>query len=300
MTRFASSVAIAAVIAGSATLVAAQPAGQPAAELKLPTVGEAVPPNGTPAWPTKLMWLYDVPSFTDSGGKVVIHWFCAPKIAACTDDLARVITLKENNPRVYIVAYINGSKNDAKKLDPIRESEGVGRGTVAFGNDVATMFKKMSITGPASIVVDVDGKAALVTTGSSAPELDARDAKVAALSAAIKEYSASSDGPKQIKPNEKFTLTMKIQLASWLRYSKKPGTALDFTLLTVPKDIKCDNTKLKGDQLKIEVQSLTAQVSCSGPAGSYEMRGQIDFGYDTPSGATGMGTDGATWKFTIK
>src|SRR5687767_15859852 len=76
----------------------------------LPTVGETLAVNGAPGWPQKLDWLYDVPSFKDATGKVVIHWFCSPKVPACVDDLARVVTMKENSNRVYVVAYINGNK----------------------------------------------------------------------------------------------------------------------------------------------------------------------------------------------
>lgn len=291
------------VVGVLSSVASAQPGGKPAPPPPpvLPNVGEALPPSGGPTWPAKLTWMYDVPSPTDAAGKIVVHWFCTPGVSTCNDDLARLVALKENNPRVYIVAYINGyTKRDAQKLDPIRESEGVGRGTVAFGPEVIGWFKKLAVVPPTSIVVDVDGKIALVAKAASPTELDTRDAKIGTLTAAIKEYAASSDGPKTVKAGEKFTLTMKIQLASWLRVSKKPGTSLDFSLTTLPKDIKCDATKLTGDQLKIADQSLTAQVSCSGPHGSYELRGQVNFGYDTPGGASGMGTDGATWKFEIQ
>jgi len=269
---------------------------QPAVEL--PKVGSELAPNGGVGWP-KLEWLYDVPAMTDAAGKVVIHWFCAPKIASCVDDLARITTLKENSTKVYIIAYINGSKADAKKLDPIRESEGVGRGTLAFGKNVGVVFKKLGIVGPASIVVDVDGKVALVATGSSPAELDARDAKVTERASSIKEYITITDGPKIAVANQSFKLGITIKLAGWLVYSKKPGAARDFKV-TVPKDIKCDNTVLKGDQLKSVNQNLTAEVTCSGPKGSYEARAQINFSYDTPAGAQGLGTDGATWKFELK
>jgi hypothetical protein len=284
------------LIACALGLAAGTALAQPA---KLPVVGDNLPQNGAPDWPDNLLWLYDAPSFPDSAGKIVIHWFCAPRVATCTDDLARIITLKENNTRVYVIAYVNGSKRDAQKLDPIRGSEGVGRGTLAYGPGVAKLFKQLSIAGPASLVVGVDDKVALVSTGSSPAELDARDAKVNALASAIREYTASAEGPKTVKPNEKFTLSMKIQLAGWLRYSKKPGTRQEFTLM-VPKDIKCDNTTLRGDQLKISDQTMSASVTCSGPRGSYEARAQINFGYETPAHATGIGTDGTTWKFSIQ
>lgn len=297
--------ACAAVLVGSLGTALAQPTTSPnagkaappkVAPATLPVVGEALPINGAPGWPEKLDWMYDSPSFIDAAGKVVVHWFCAPRVAACVDDLARIVTLKENG-RVYVIAYINGSKAQAKKLDPIRESEGVGRGTLAFGRHVAKMFKQMSVVGPASVVVDVDGKVAYVGTGSSPAELDARDAKVAALQSAIKEYTATSDAPKVAKPGEKFSLSISIKLASWLQYSKK--TPMEFKLMA-PKDIACDATTLKGDQLKVVDKTLTAKVMCSGPKGSYQVRATINFGYDTPGGGTGLGADGATWKFEIK
>jgi hypothetical protein len=284
---------ISAVVAGLAGVASAQPKA-----VVLPAVGTNLAPNGAVGWPT-FQWLYDVPAMTDAAGKVVIHWFCAPKVAACTDDLARITTLKENSNRVYVIAYINGTKRDAQKLDPIRDSEGVGRGTLAFGRNVTTVFKQMGITGPVSIVVDVENKVSLVATGSSPAELDARDAKVNSLAAGIKEYTASVDGPKVVQANQRFNLAITIKLANWLVYSRKPGTTLEYKV-SPPKDIKCDSTVLKGDQLKPVNQTLTASVSCSGPKGSYEVRGQINFGYDTPSGATGIGTDGANWKFEIK
>ncbi len=276
---------------------AAPAAPKPASGASLPAVGETLAPSGAPGWPIKLDWLYDAPSHNDASGKIVLHWFCSPKVPACADDLARVVTLKENTNRVYVVAYINGHKGKAKKLDPIRESEGVGRGTLAFGKHVTAMFKKLAIVGPVSIVVDVDGKVALVSTGSSPAELDARDAKVNALTSAIKEYTTSSEGPKLVKVNERFQLMIAVKLASWLKYSKT--TPMEFKL-TAPKELKCDATTLRGDQLKIVDQALTAQVGCSGPKGSYEVRGQVSFGYTTPSSGAGLGTESANWKFEIK
>lgn len=281
-------------------LAAAEPKEAPkpgqALGTALPTVGQMLSVDGAPGWPPKLEWLYDSPSLADSAGKVVIFWFCAPRVAACIDDLARVVTLREN-ARVYVIAYINGSKVDAKKLDPIREEEGVGHGTTAFGRNVTSIMKQMGITGPASFVVDVDNKIALVTTASSPAELDARDAKVNALTANIKEYVATNAGPTVVKPDDKFNLNITIKLAPWLKYTQK--TPSEFKL-TAPKDIKCDQTVLRGAQLKITDQTMTALVTCSGPKGTYELRGTLTFGYQAPGGATGIGSESATWKFDIK
>jgi len=262
----------------------------------LPNPGETLSVDGAPGWPPKLEWLYDSPSLGDSAGKVVIFWFCAPRVAACVDDLARIVTLREN-ARVYVIAYINGGQGDAKKLDPIRAEEGVGHGTTAFGRNVTSIMKQMSIVGPASIVVDVDNKIALVTTGSSPAELDARDAKVNALATNIKEYTTTNAGPTLVKPDDKFNLNITIKLAPWLKYTQK--TPSEFRL-TAPKDIKCDQTVLKAAQLKITDQTMTAQVTCSGPKGTYELRGTVTFGYQAPGGSTGMGTESANWKFDIK
>lgn len=245
----------------------------------------------------KLTWSYNAPSTNDAAGKVVIHWFCTPKVAACSDDLARIVTLKESG-NVYIVAYINGSQRDAKKMDPIRESEGVGRGTMATGPAVKKLFKALGIgKGPASIVVDVDGKVKVVATSGDINELDSRDTLIKSLVEAIKAYTFSNDGPKTVKVGDKLTFSIKVQLASWLTYSKK--SPMEFTL-TAPKDLKCDATTLKGDQLKIEARMLTAAVTCTAPKGSYQVRGDIRFGYDNPGGALGLGNEGASWKFEVK
>jgi hypothetical protein len=272
-------------------------AGKPAppAPAQLPAAGSELGLGGTASWP-KLDWLYDVPVLNDAAGKVVIHWFCAPRVPACTDDLARIITLRDTG-HVYIVAYLNGTRAQAQKLDPIRESEGVGRGTVAFGRGATRLMKDLGVTGPASIVVDVAGKVELVTTGGTPAELDARDARVTAAAAAIKEYVALPDGPKQVKAGDRFALSISIQLATWLTYSDKTPRQLT---ITAPRDIKCDATSLAGDQIKIAGRELTASVTCSGPRGIYEARGELRFGYDAPGGGTGIGAESAQWKFEIK
>jgi hypothetical protein len=262
----------------------------------LPKLGDAFSQQGGADWP-KLQWVYDAPSANDAAGKIVIHWFCTAKVSACADDLARLITLRDAG-RVYIVAYVDGPQANAKKLDPIRESEGVGKGTLASGKAVTTLMRQLAVSpGPSSIVVDVDGKVALMSWNADATALDARDAKVNALIAAIKEFTTTQDGPTIAKATEQFKLSLKIQLAGWLTYSKT--TPMEFKL-TVPKDIKCDAIALKGDQLKIEGRTLSATVSCAGPKGSYEARGDIRFGYDSPAGGAGLGNDGAKWKFEIK
>jgi len=256
-----------------------------------PTLPKAGDPLAlTPDW-GKLTWLYDAPSAKDAAGKVVVHWFCSPKVATCTDDLARVIALRDAG-RVYVIAYLNGGQRDAKKLEPIRESEGVGRGTVAYGPAVAKLFGQLGLkSGEGAVVVDVDGKVKAVTTSGDINELEARDQTVNSLIGQIKEFTTSFDGPKEVKPGEKFALVVKIQLASWLAYSQK--TAIQFTLMA-PKDIRCDKAT------KIEDHTLTATATCSGPKGNYEAQGKIRFGYDTPAGGTGLGDDGTTYKFAIK
>lgn len=290
----------AATLGALVATTAAQPAKKapkaPPVTATLPVVGEVIPVAGAASW-SKRDWLYDVPSVKDAAGKVVVHWFCAPKVKTCIDDLARVVTLKEND-RVYVVAHIAGTKAQAKKLDPIRESEGVGRGTLAFGPAVTKMMKQMAITGPASIVVDLDGKVVLITTGSTPAELDARDKKVGELISTIKEHVATpSESPKGIKPGDKFTLSMSIKLASWLKYSTRSPSEFK---LTAPPDFKCDAKELKGEQLKITEQTMTASVTCTAPKGIYEARGDLRFAYEDPNNAAGIGNEGAKWKFEIK
>ena len=287
----------AALLGALVSTAAAQPAKKPApTPAKLPAVGDPLPTVAMPEWP-KSEWLYDVPSDKDAAGKVVIHWFCGPKIKICPDDLARIVTLKENG-KVYIVAHINGSKGQAKKLDPIRESEGVGQGSVAFGKGTTMLMKQLGVTGPASIVVGVDGKVALVNLAGAPADLDARDKKVTELIGGIKEYVVTNGPtPKDIKPNDKFTLSMSVNLARWLAFSKKTPTSFK---VTVPPDFKCDAKELTGDQLKIENNVLSGSVSCTAPKGIYEARGELNFGYEDPSKAAGIGAEGAKWKFEIK
>jgi hypothetical protein len=265
----------------------------------MPKVGDSLQLTGAPEWPQKLAWLYEQPSAGDASGKIVVHWFCSPSprqvAKSCAADLERVINLRDTG-HVYIVAYIAGGQYDAKKLDPIRESEGVGRGTVAYGPQVAKLMKQLGIT-EGAIVVDVEGKVKAVTTSGDLNELDARDKVVTDLAADIHDFTTSHENPAIVKIGDKFPLTFKVQLASWLAYSTK--TPMEFTV-TAPKDIKCDTMKLTGDQLKISGPMLIATVTCSAPRGVYEAQGRIRFGYDAPGGAHGTGEDGATYKFEVR
>ena len=54
------------------------------------------------------------------------------------------------------------------------------------------------------------------------------------------------------------------------------------------------------EAVKIVDQTLTASLSCSGNRGVYEIRGTLNFGYDTPSGGAGLGTESTNFKFEIK
>lgn len=292
------------LLLGFASLASAQPVKSPSgapATPASPTKAAEMPGVGDPLtlvpdfWP-KQKWLYEAPSTNDAAGKVVIHWFCTAKAQACTDDLARIVNLRDNG-RVYIIAYLDGNVTYAKKLDPIRESEGVGKGTVATGPGVTKLMKLIAVKpGPSSIIVGVDGKVTMVTVNSDTNALDARDAEVNKELAAIKDFTTSHDGPVSVKAGQKFALTFSVKLAGWLSYSQK--TPMEFDV-SVPKDIKCDATSLKGDQLKIEGKQLTATVNCSAPHGVYQAVGKIRFGYDSPTGASGLGDDGTRWDIKV-
>lgn len=262
----------------------------------LPKVGDTLNQGGANDWP-KLAWMYDAPSATDAAGKVVIHWFCNPKGAACSDDLARLVALRDTG-KVYIVAYIDAtSTRDAKKLDPIRESEGVGKGTVAYGRGVVKLTKELGLgTNPTSLVVDQNGKVQMVSLAGDAQALDARDAKVNDLAKQIRDFTTSKDGPTTVAAGERFALTYKVQLANWLEFNNQPK-AFE---ITVAKEIKCDATSLRDAQLKVEGHTLIAQVNCSGPRGIYEAAGKISFGFDGPNKTAGFGDDGTKWRFEIK
>ena len=68
----------------------------------------------------------------------------------------------------------------------------------------------------------------------------------------------------------------------------------------VAREIKCDATTLKGNQLKVDGHTMTAAVTCTGPRGIYEAAGKIRFGFDGPNKTAGFGDDGTKWKFEIK
>jgi hypothetical protein len=264
-----------------------------AARADIPKVGDPM------AWPTvKKFWLDDPPNASDAAGKVVVHWYCSAKIAECKDDLARLVEMRESNAKVYVIAYISDakSKRTAKKLDPIRED--VGTGAVAYGKEVDRLGATIGLPAGGSIVQDVDGKVALVAPSTDPEFLDKRDAKVKELIAAIKEYSASSKGPSQVKVNEKFSLEVSITLASWLVTSTK--SPLEFTL-TAPANISCTKTKLGDKDVKMDARSISASFSCTAQkGGSYELSASLRFGFETPTKATGVGSDSARFKFTAK
>lgn len=266
-----------------------------AAAQGMPKVGDTLPLTGASSWPAQ-KWMYNAPSANDAAGRIVVHWFCTPRVSACIDDLARIVTLRESGG-VYVVAYINSSERGAKKVDPIRESEGVGHGTVAAGSGARKLFKQLGVTkGPASIVVDLEGKVKVVTTSGDINELDSRDTVIKRLVDAVKPFTSASDAPKAAKAGDKLVFTFKIQLAKWLSYSKR--SPMEFTFQAA-KEVKCDATKLTGNQLQIQGKTLTAKVTCTAPKGSYQARGEIRFGYDSPNGATGLGNDGTTWSFQV-
>jgi hypothetical protein len=245
----------------------------------------------------KMTWSFGTPSANDAAGKVVVHWFCTPKVEACIDDLARIVTLKENGG-VYIIAYINASARDAKKLDPIRGSEGVGRGAIASGPGVKQVFKKLGIVkGPWSIVVDVDGTVRAVTTSGDINELDSRDAVVKELVAGVHNYVKVTDGPKIALVNEKLTFAISIKLANWLSFTDKAPR--EFTL-TGSKEVSCNARILKDNQIKVEGKLLSASVTCTAPKGVYQARADLRFGYVSLSGATGIGTESEVWDFEIR
>ncbi len=256
-----------------------------------PAVGEAW------IWPTAKDWLEGSPSGSDAAGKVVVHWFCKPKIEDCKTDLSRMFNMREQGS-IYVIAYINGSKRDAKKLDPVRGE--VGAGAVAYGKSVAALFKKMSIGAalPMSIVMDVDGKVALVTHNGDPDQLDARDQKVTALVEAIKTFTVRGTCPATpIKKGERFELTVEANLAGWLDFDVSVQPEIN---LRLPPDVTCESTVLKGAAIKMTGRTLTAVVGCRGSVkGSYEATGSLRFSYRAANRAVGVGEEAVRWKFSV-
>lgn len=276
-----------AVVAAAAVLGVATPA-----RAETPTVGQAWP------WPTLKDWLDGAPLAGDTAGKVVVHWFCKPRVEDCRIDLARIFNMREQG-NVYVIAYIDGTRRDAIKLDPVRGDTGAG--AVAYGKPVRKLFKQLAIGAalPMSIVVGVDGKVALVTSTGDPDQLDARDQKVTALVEAIKIFTVSSHCPAApIKKGERFELQVAVELAPWLAFDA--ATMQPEVKLTLPPDVTCDATSLKGAALKVEGQKLSGAVGCRGAVkGSYEASGRLRFSYRGPNKAVGVGEDAVRWKFTV-
>lgn len=274
-----------------AMAVVASMASAKSAAAETPKVGEVM------VWPTLKAWLEDPPVANDAAGKVVVHWFCSAKAPLCKDDLARLIALREAG-KIYVIGYINGSKRDATKLDPVRSA--IAGGAVSYGAPVGKLMKSLTLgAGPAAIVVGTDGKVAHVQVGGEPDVLDQRDTKVNELVAAIKEFKVTSDGPAAaVKVGERFEFKVSIELAPWLTFNSKAPTEVQ---LSLPTELKCDASKLTGEQLKIEDKRLTASVGCTSTArGSYEARAEYRFGYQSPNGTQALGSDGVRWKFQVK
>ncbi len=282
--RVASPLTAAVVLASVAVLAAP-------ARAEAPAVGEPW------SWPILKDWLEGSPNGSDAAGKVVVHWFCKPKVEDCKVDLARIFNTREQG-NVYVIAYINGSKRDAGRLDPVRGE--VGAGAVAFGKQVGTLFKRMAIGAalPMSIVVDVDGKVALVSHTGDPDQLDARDTKVAALVAAIKVFTVHGTCPSvPIKKGERFELSVSADLATWLDFDVSVQPEIK---LTLPPDVTCDATLLKGTAITVSGRKLSAVVGCRGSVkGSYEATGSVRFSYRGPNKALGVGADAVRWKFSV-
>lgn len=246
-------------------------------------------------FPTLKDWLEGTPVGTDTLGKVVVHWFCKPKSEDCKTDLARIYNMREQG-NVYVIAYINGTKRDALKLDPVRGE--VGAGAVAFGKPVATLLKVLGVSTaamPMSVVVDVDGKVALITYTGDPDQLDLRDKKVASLVDAIKIFTVTTAGPTvAVTKGASFQLSLAVELAPWLEYD---GSVTPEVKLTVPPDVTCETRVVKA---KIVGKKLTADVACKGAVkGSYEATGALRFRYKGPGKAVGLGEDAVRWKFAV-
>lgn len=271
----------------------------PLAAVAMAAPAHAEPPKlGDPlAWPTLKTWLEDPPVANDSAGKVVVHWFCAPRVPLCKDDLARLVSLREAG-KIYVIAYINGGKRDAAKLDPVRSD--IAAGAVAFGPAVGKLMKSFGFAkGPAAVIVDTNGKIAHLQLTGDPDSLDKRDAKVNELVAAIKEFSVASEGPPEVmKTGDRFDLKITITLAHWLSFNPRAPNEVE---LALPTELSCDASKLSGDRIHLEGQTLSASVACqTKQRGSYEVRAEYRFGYRNANGTLALGSDGIRWKFQVK
>ena len=274
----------------AAAVCAALVAAPTLAAADLPTVGATWSP------PAAKQWLEGSPILTDAAGKVTVYWFCKPKNDACKDDLARLFNMREQG-NIYVVAYIGGSKRDALKLDPVRGETGAG--AVAFGPQITRAMAKQGLSAPMSVVIDPDGKVAHIAIGGDPETLDARDQKISALVASIKEFTLASKGPRQVKPGERFELELQVDLASWLSFDASVKPSVKLTAL--PPDVTCEATELRGDAIRVVGRTLSASFACKGAVkGSYETRAALRFGYRAPNQAVGVGQDSVSFRFEIK
>ena len=233
----------------------------------------------------------------DAAGKVVIHWFCTPKVAACTDDLARIVTLRERRRLHRRVHQRLAARREEARSDPRERRR--RRGTVATGPGVKKLFKQLGIAkGPASIVVDVDGKVKLVTTSGDINELDARDTMVKALVDAIKPFTTRERRPEDGEAEREVRRSRsRSQLANWLTFSKK--TPMEFTF-TVAEGRQVRRDDAQGRPAQDRRQTLTATVTCTAPQGQLPGARRDSLRLRQPERTTGLGNDGATWKFEVK
>jgi hypothetical protein len=274
---------LAAAVAAAAVLLPA------AAMADVPRVGDTL------SWPNAAKWVSEGPVGTDAAGRVVILWFCSVKVPECADDLARVVELKDAG-KVYVIAYIADakSKKAAMKLDPLRDD--VGAGALAFGKDVDRLAATLGLPTGGSIVLDTDGKVALVAPSTEPDFLDKRDAKVKALVDAIKEYTVSTTGGGKVTVGERFNLEVNVVLSAWNTFNAK--APLEIELGALP-NVTCTSNKLTTTGVRMDARTMTGTFSCiAAKAGSYEAAAQLRFGYTNPRSATGVGADSTRWKFT--
>lgn len=249
------------------------------------------PKVGAPyEWPQVSKWLDEPADADDAKGNVVVHWFCSAT-DACKTDFARLYHLQQT-VKVYVIAYIDGTKAHAKRLNPAMEQPEVG--ATALGPEAKALAKRYGFgKGPGAIVADHHGVVALLAGGSDA-ELDARDNKIKELSAAIADYQLIAKGPAAVKIGLPFELTLDLQLSSWAMWQADHNLALS---LAGPSNIACDPpAKIRVTRSGLQ---LRAQISCRvAEIGAYKIDGDVKFSYKTNAAAR-VGAGSVHWTVNI-
>ena len=267
---------------------------RPTPPSEMPAAGDTLPLS--PDYWGKQKWLYDAPSENDAAGKVVIHWFCPPKVQACTDDLARIITLRDNG-KVYIVAYIDGnaSLREEARSDPRERGRRQGHGRVRPGRHQADEEARREAR------PDVDRRPTSTARSSwsrptATPPRSTRATRRSTRSiGAIKEFTTSHEGPATVKAGDKFTLAFKVQLAQLAEVLAEARRRSSTSRSR--RTSSATRRRSRATSSRSRADADRARSTAPRPTASTRRAARSGSATTSPGGSRASATDGANWKF---